>query len=209
MGRVTQVATAVVRAGAVPAVLALAAVLVVVAPPAADATNFSGASSGTGCLANNMQDNRDMTFHRSSLTTRMYNAVAFVNNNLIAPTDITMQAEQSTPDGNTDVVMYDLDYSTYCGFDWHPDGPDPDTNWVAGHAECDTLSGSKCQRFEVRWDTSLTDGLNDNGARTWACHELGHTLGLLHRNEGCMPATVPANAPAYSTHDVSHVNANY
>lgn len=180
-----------------------------VAVPAAQATNFSGATSGTGCFANNMQDNRDYTYHRSSLTTRMYSAVANVLNNQIAPTDITVKAEQATPDGNTDVVMYDADYSTHCGFDWHPDGPDPDTNWIAGLAECASLSGSRCQRFNVRWDTSLTDTLNDNGARTWACHELGHTLGLLHRNEACMPATVPANQPGYSTHDIAHVNANY
>lgn len=126
------------------------------------------------------------------------------------PTDIDLQAEQSSPDTNTDVVYIDADYATTCGFDWHPDdAADPDTNFVAGMAECRTLSGSKCQRFDVRFDTSFTNTINANYAATFACHETGHTLGLLHRNEGCMPAIVPTNAHFYSTHDIGHINGNY
>jgi hypothetical protein len=62
----------------------------------------------------------------------------------------------------------------------------------------------------VRFDTSLTTTLGFNAALTWACHETGHALGLLHHGEGCMPSTVPANAHFCSApHQVGHINNNY
>lgn len=182
--------------------------------PDAHATNWFGATGSTGCNSGNIQDNGTMTYYRSSLTTKMYNAVANTLNNDVLPTDIVLQAEHSGWTSNTDVVYYDADYSTLCGYDWHPDDPsDPDTRWVAGLARCMTLSGSRCQRFYVHFDTSRMNQINDDGARTWACHETGHTLGLKHRNEGgCMPATVPANAHFFTDHDRNaggHINDTY
>lgn len=191
---------------------AIAFVLMLVAlaigSPSALATNFSGASGGTGCSANNMQDNSTMSYFRSSLTTGMYNAVAYTLNNQVIPTDIALAAEQGSADGNTDVVYFDDDYSNYCNLDWHGSG-----GGVLGLAECVSLSGSKCQRFDVRFDTSWTDSQTDNDLRVLSCHETGHTLGLLHRDNsgtenGCMPATFQSLFN-YSSHDVAHVNANY
>lgn len=200
------------RIGALIALMMLGTTAISTGMPPAEATNFSGVTGGTSCTANNMQDNDDMTYFRSSLTTRMFNAVANTLLNDVIPTDIDLQPEHSSATENTDVVYFDLDYSTTCGFDWHPDDPgDPDTNFVIGMAQCAQLSGSsRCQRFHVRFDTSFTDTIGNDFARTLACHETGHTLGLLHRNStGCMPATVPANAHFYNAHDIDHVNDNY
>lgn len=108
-----------------------------------------------------------MSFLRWSLTTGMYNAVAYTLNNHVAPTDIAVAAEQDSADGNTDVVYFDADYTTYCGFTWHGSG---------------------------------------GGV-------IGHAMSLLHRDNagteiGCMPATL-AFVVNYSSHDISHINANY
>ena len=172
------------------------------------ASNFSGPTSGTGCNANNIQDNSTMSFFRSSLTTGMYNAVAYTLNSHVAPTDIAIAAEQGSADGNTDVVYFDADYTTYCGFTWHGSG-----GGVVGLAQCVSLSGSACQRFDLRFDTSWTDTQTDDWRRALSCHETGHTTGLLHRDNagteiGCMPATLSL-VVNYSSHDISHINANY
>lgn len=149
-----------------------------------------------------------MSYFRSSLTTGMYNAVAYTLNNHVAPTDIAVAAEQGSADGNTDVVYFDADYTTYCGFTWQGPG-----NGVIGLAQCVSLSGSECQRFDLRFDTSWTDSQSDDWRRALSCHETGHSMGLSHRNNagteiGCMPAvlTLVVN---YSSHDIVHINANY
>jgi hypothetical protein len=204
------------RAGAVIATSITVVVLgLVLGPPLAGATNWVGTTAATGCASVNRQDNRDYTFTRSSLTARMASAVAFVNNNLIGPTDVTVKPEQFTATSETDVVVFDADYSTTCGYDWHPDSSgDPDTDAIAGLMTCETLSGSRCQQAYVRFDTSLTNAMDDAFARTLACHELGHTLGLGHRenpatDKGCMPSLLPANQPNYSAHDRAHIQDNY
>lgn len=148
-----------------------------------------------------------MTCHRSALKTDVYNAVAFILNNYVSPTDIALAAEQASPDANTDAVYFDADYGTTCGISWHPAGTGIGLN------SCASLSGSKCQRTDVRIDNSFTDGVSNDWDRAIACHETGHTLGLLHRANagteiGCMPSTVPL-VVSYSSHDVPHINSNY
>lgn len=179
--------------------------------PSARASNFSGASSVTGCNGVNMQDNSTMTYYRSALTTKMYNAVADTLNNDVLPTDVSLSPELAGHTDIADVVYYDADYNSLCGYDWHPDDSgDPDSNWIGGLYECISLAGVRCEHSHVYFDTSAMDPLNSDAATTWACHETGHTLGLTHRDEGgCMPAIVPANAHFFTTHDKSHINTAY
>ncbi len=189
--------------------IAVASVVAVVAVPA-DAGNFSGATGGTGCTANNMSDSTYLSYIRISLTSKMQSAVADTLANDIDPTDIVLLTEHYSESSGTDVVYYDADYSTYCGFDWHPDGPDPDSDSVIGMAECVSLVGSDCDKFRVRFDTSFTNSASNDTAKTLACHETGHAVGLLHQNgSGCMPATLPTNAHFFNVHDVAHLNSNY
>jgi hypothetical protein len=54
-----------------------------------------------------MQDNNDMTYHRSAVVAPMYNAIANSLNSDVLPTDINLQTEQSSYDANTDVVYFD------------------------------------------------------------------------------------------------------
>lgn len=185
-----------------------AATIVTLVGPGAGATNFSGSSGGTGCYANNMQDSSLMTYYKQSLTTKMSNAVTDTVTNDVGPT--TMSSSLLTSSNSaTDVIYNDGDYSTYCGFDWHPD--DASDGFVIGIATCQSLAGTDCEQFHVYFDTSFTDNINDDFARTLACHETGHTVGLLHREStGCMPANVPSNAHFFNTHDrTEHINVNY
>jgi hypothetical protein len=180
---------------------------IVFATPAS-ASNFSGPTGATGCgpYMVNMQDNSTMTYARVNLTSQFYNAVAFALNTDVAPTDVTVAAELSAPDGNTDVVFYDGLYSTFCGLKWgNPNSPS-----IAGAAICQTLSGSKCQQSNVRFSEYFATASSVTYVRALACHEIGHTLGLLHREEntGCMPEGASLS-PFYTPHDIVHLNANY
>ncbi|MFN3217608.1 MAG: hypothetical protein ACE367_14025 [Acidimicrobiales bacterium] len=160
-----------------------------------------------------MTDNSQLTYYRENLTPKMYSAVAFTLNNHVAPTDVAVQPEDSGAGTATDIIYWDFDYSTYCGKDWHPDGPDPDSKSVIGLYVCESLSGQKCNRSKVRFDTSWTSPKNTTKVRALSCHETGHALGLRHlanagTNVGCMPGSLKP-VVNFSAHDVAHINANY
>ena len=101
-------------------------------------------------------------------------------------------------------------YDDYCLLDWH-DG----TSGVLGFAKCHSLSGSKCQKFQIRFDTSYTNKstTTTNWARALSCHETGHAVGLAHLANsqfvhGCMPTTL-VQVVQFSTHDIDHLNDKY
>ena len=180
---------------------------IVFATPAS-ASNFSGPTGATGCGNSmvNMQDNSVMTFSRQALTVQFSSAVSYVLNTDIVPTDIQLAAEDKTPDGNTDVIYYDNFYTTYCGLFWgNPNSPS-----ILGASICQSLSGSKCQQSFVLFSESLATTSTSAYLRSIACHETGHSVGLLHRADstGCM-TTAPGLMPLYTPHDIIHVNANY
>ena len=185
-----------------------AATLAAVSAPAA--ANWSGASGNTGCSGGvNMTDNKDLYYYRSSLTSYMYSAVAHALNNEVAPTDIVVKPEESSAGSGTDIVYYDADFSTWCGKDWHPDDPsDAGTAYVWGNSSCETLSGSKCDRNDIRFDTSYWGSASTNARRKVACHETGHALGLTHRSGSCMVTGSTWNT-FFSSHDENHLDSNY
>ncbi len=92
------------------------------------------------------------------------------------------------------------------GYTWHGSGGS-----VVGHVQCvSTNSATRCEKHEMRFDTSYTSGATTTNRRSLACHENGHTIGLAHRTDStsCMEPALNG-VTAYSSHDVAHINANY
>lgn len=176
----------------------------------ASAANWYGATGNTGC-GGNMQDDKYMWYHRdSSLSSSVYNAYRYALNNAVLPTDVVLKPEVSNPNSNTDVVIFGKDYAgSWCGYVWH--GSSGGT--LIGYASCNNLSGSRCNRFDVYTDKSWSDGESSLRLRTHACHELGHTLGLIHpsgagedESSSCVGHWSQRD---YSDHDKEHINENY
>ena len=173
------------------------------------AGNWYGATGNVTC-GGNMQDNDDMTYHRSSgLSSALFDAYTYALNNAVLPTAINLQPEQSSPDSNTDVVMHEANYTgTWCGHTWHGGSG----SVIVGYASCESLSGSKCQSFNIYTDQSWEVNQTTTRRRNHACHELGHTLGLIHpnsnqqRDSSCLYSSTALD---YSDHDKGHINDKY
>lgn len=184
-----------------------AALVVAPAAPPAGAGNFTGANGRTGCSGGspvNMADNRDHYFWYEDVTSAVSSAVNYTRTNVYNPTDVnTHNASGNT--ATTDVVVRDQDYSTYCGYSWHPGGG------LWGLTTCDsTNSAGECEKHTVRYDISYFNVAGTTDERGLACHETGHTLGLTHRDTDsrCMKTYGPYPT-TLADHDINHLNANY
>ena len=76
-----------------------------------EAANWYGATSSVSWCHGNMQDNGQMTYHRSGLSGGMWEAVATTLAYDVSPTDIDLQSEHLSSDVNTDVVYLESNYS--------------------------------------------------------------------------------------------------
>lgn len=180
------------------------------------ATNWYGATGSTSWCNGNMQDNSTMTWHRGvGLSTDFRTAIVNNNNGQVNPTDLVVNAETASPDGNTDVLFTETNHDGYqatCGdkkMYWHGsvDVPAGSTTVIAW-TKCQSLSGSKCQQFDVFFDASWDSGRSYLEVLRLTCHETGHSLGLTHGSiTSCMNTLGVYN---YSDHEVKdHINANY
>lgn len=203
------------RAVAGGAVATSVSALVMLTAPTAGASNFSGASyqggPGWSCAGVNMTDSGDWTYAFYDLATNTANASFASIYNQFNPTHLN--AVNVSPDSNTDAVVLDEYYNSTCGLDW--------AGSVIGLTVCESLSGSgtgKCNRHNVRFDRRDMDaaGTDDYRRQSFTCHELGHSVGLLHLNNpsndpnlaGCM-YTTNVFKNNLSPHDVQHLNAAY
>lgn len=187
---------------AVLAAAMLSALPLVVSKTPASATNFSGITGATICTGN-VADNRTHVIAYSSLQAIMQDAMNWSRVNNYDPTDINTQNE-TTISATTDVVAQDLDYAgSWCGGVWCCE-TGPNTGWV-GYASCQAPnSANECERWDVYFDTDFTMPATVTQRRGLACHELSHTVGLLHIGGWCT-ADPPANT-SLSDHDRAHIN---
>ncbi|WP_203906423.1 zinc-dependent metalloprotease family protein [Rhizocola hellebori] len=172
----------------------------------ANADNYSGQTGDTGCTGLNEADNATHSFHYVDLTQHMTDATNWARTNNLNPTDINTTYD-STLDSLTDVVVRDVHYVDYCGYDWLQ----PGGSGVVGLATCDSLSPSgQCEQHTVRYNLNFTESTPQSNERGLACHELGHTLGLQHTTGNtCMQTGYPKPVNDYSNHDRTHIANNY
>lgn len=193
------------RIGAVLMAIAVCAWLSFASP--VSATNWSGATGDTGCNEPNKADSAAHGFAYVSMSPRNAGAMDWARANVLDPTHINTYSDSHT--GTTDVVVYDGYYSTLCGLQWYAG---PGTQGVVGLADCQSLSGTACESFDVFMNQYFTDVSALDYVQALAAHEAGHTLGLLHRTSGntVMQQGYPKPSRFFDDHDRDlHLNVHY
>jgi len=82
-----------------------------------------------------------------------------------------------------------------------------------GLANCERKAGGnrRCDKANVRLANAFFKNHGNPGDRYLTCHEVGHAIGLKHRNAaaGCMYNCVDVSTAAYTPHDIDHLNADW
>lgn len=172
----------------------------------AGASNYSGNTRASGCTALNEADSADHSFYYQDTEQIMVDATNWARTNVYNPTDLSTGVVTSKTD-RTDVIVHDGDYNTYCGYDWCCD----EGGGVIGLGNClSTNWWGKCEQHQIRYDNDYTRNVSAWRRQSLACHEMGHTVGLAHRETDTSCMTDKSVTSRYlSAHDKSHINSNY
>jgi hypothetical protein len=189
------------------AVFATAAALVSFSPASQPAeAGWVGASGAAGCNGVNMASSASISFYYLNLSSVMTSAQDYVRSNAIDPTDLASSSAGSLT-STTDIIVRDLDYATYCGYDWFTSS----SGGVTGLSTCDALTGSKCKQHSIRYSTNYVNIASTTQRRGLACHETGHSIGLSHASSdaSCMKPEDSTPATGYNSTEVGWINAAY
>ncbi|WP_309066442.1 hypothetical protein [Microbacterium sp.] len=172
----------------------------------AEATNWSGATSYVGCHQLNKADSAAHGYYYSSLNSANTAAMNWARVNVIDPTDVNTYNDAHN--AQTDVVVFDGNFATYCGLSWYSS---TNTSGIVGLATCVSLSGASCEQHQIYLHEPWTSSKPADFLQALASHESGHTLGLAHRSSGStsMQVGYPKPSRYYDGHDWSHLNAAY
>lgn len=170
----------------------------------AKASNWGFSSTGTGCIPDDatLADSKNHLYWYELLGSQMTTAQNAANATLNTSVSTVFDSSNNY---YTDVVVYDQNYTTFCDYDW--DATCDDNLW--GLTTCVWLNAvGRCERHEVRYDTSDTAGFSSTQREGLACHENGHSVGLEHRNSesGCMYA-FNLYLRTFTSHDRSHMSS--
>lgn len=181
--------------------------------PAAHATNWYGNTfySDVCPFNGNMTDNKDVYFSYIDPSTTMRDAANWTRTNLMNGTSLDTFSV-AEPTAQTDVVMRDLYYTDWCedtlGVQWTTNG----ITGLHGMAACYSITGGgRCDQQVVRISNFWFDARDLAGDRWIVCHELGHAIGLVHRDtgQGCMLNTGAVGLQSYTAHDLLHFNGTW
>jgi hypothetical protein len=194
------------------ATIIVMATIVIAGPPSAGAFAWRTGADSLGCdrTIENSADSISHGYHyNSNLSSVMATATSWVRTAVIDPSDInTFTVPVLAVD--TDVVVYDQNYTDWCNYSWHPGSGGLS---VLGSTNCESLAtnpANACEKHEVRYDESYTGSATTTQRRWVACHENGHTLGLQHHlnNDGSCLWTWSPNT-SFSSPDYTNINLHY
>lgn len=159
--------------------------------PAAQAGNFGGCS-GTNepCFANN-------NYHTFiyNLGPRMRTALERTRTESYETTDLTTAVQGSAADSNAEDVYAEFVRNLPFG--------------AVGQYLCVYAGASgTCNHGHVRFDDSQIGGFSDAQLQSLACHEVGHSVGLLHGPYECIQSG-QVSARYLGSHNVAHINGRY
>ena len=167
---------------------AVAGVVALAAAPAHAYTTWGG-DFGNGYY---FADNSNHTYYNNGLAPQHEIAMDYAMGTRLEATDMTTDKFESW-NNDTDVVAYDDDYGV--------------TTW-RGQWHCEVeVSSSVCNRGEI--EINLHNGISNS---VLTCHEVGHSVGLLHYTltDTCMYHTYSPTYPSdYNAHEKAHINAKY
>jgi len=174
------------------------------------ATGNGGGGAGSCTAFGNITDDKNVDFYNVDPSAELSDGSGFTRATLLDPTALTVS--YTSPQNNSiDVLLGDLYYDSFCeaalGVQWTTDG----FTGLRGLQTCDYLNGNRCGQAVVRISNHFFDAHNQQGDRWIVCHEVGHAIGLGHRDPdaGCMRNNVDASTPSYTTHDRGHINSNW
>lgn len=194
------------RKAQVAALVATLLIAVIAAIQPASANYLVGYTGNSGCTGLNMMDQFDSTVHykRFALRTDNYDGVGWGMAFAVHPTDLDAVSTSSST--TADVIFYDGNYSTYCGYTWWTSG----SGGTGAIATCHTLSGSGCAQHRIYIGNEYSDELDTTEHRILACHETGHAIGLTHNSHSassnsCLRSSVLSGGGTtyYSSHETN------
>jgi len=190
----------------VAASLALVGALLIPGAAPAQANNWGGGVSDTGCDSDiSRGDGAAYFFYYEGVNDPMREATNHIRNTELDPTDINTSVDNSS-DEETDVVVHQDNYgdgNAYCGYNWHPNG-------IIGLATCRSQNAANsCRRHDTWYDSSWTSAHGTAAQRALACHETGHAVGLQHWGPDCLADPIVTSQNSLDGHAVNHINNNY
>ena len=136
----------------------------------------------------------------------MQSASNYARTEAMEPTDLVTSVVSATTSPN--VVVADANWASLCGFVWWSSSSSG--GGLVGLATCDSLSGSSCAKHSVYYQEPFTSSTTTSNRRGLACHEFGHTVGLIHRTDtSCTQQGYPKPSLVCGSHDTAHINAAY
>lgn len=168
-----------------------------------------GGGAGSCPTGGNITEDKNVDFHNVDPSAALTDGSSFTRS-LLASTALSV-SYTSPQNTSIDVLLGDQYYDSFCeaalGVQWTTDG----FSGLRGLQVCDYLNGNRCGQGVVRISNHYFDQHGQQGDRWITCHEVGHAIGLAHRNDaaGCMRDGVDVSNASYTGHDTNHFSANW
>lgn len=174
-------------------------------------------------LDSNITDDKDISFFYiddDDPLNQATNAANWTRNNLLDPDPSLTTNKDASQYPSTDVVVISKGYDSWCesslGIQWVSDADFVNGTTVGktyGLENCQTLHTSdpnaRCESANSRISLIYLNHHSSSDDHYLTCHEIGHGIGLAHRNiSGCMQVG-DSSSPAYTQHDVDHFAADW